>query len=155
EAAVGAADDEIEISEEELRLAMQHDPKAMKLEGDKLRIANHIEATRRSLKPGAKGPSLSQYEADLANVKEKLASREQELRPELIERRRQVAAAAIGSLRGRITQLTYLEKQYLKKSRELEGELKNQKPANEIDDLQHEIANYDQILNGLRIELQQ
>jgi succinoglycan biosynthesis transport protein ExoP len=154
EAAVDAEDGDFEISDQELRLAMRNDPEASRLEAEKKRVANYIEATRRSLKPGVPIPNLARYEADLESLKEKLEARKQELRPEIIEHRRQIAVAAIGGLKAKIAQLTGLESQYVKKAHELEADLKSRRPSNDVEDLRREIAHREQILNGLGVELE-
>src|SRR5262249_39726275 len=152
---VAAKDDEIEFSDYEIRLAMNNDPEAARLEDEKHGIASYIDATRRALKPGAAGPNLARQESRLQELDKKIEARKEQLRPELTERHRQFAAAAVRELKAKITRLTAHENHYLKKSRELEAELKIRRAPSDVEDLAREIAQRERVLSQLGVEREQ
>src|SRR5262249_18349822 len=62
---------------------------------------------------------------------------------------------AISGLKSKTAQLSGLEDQYLKKSRELESEFKIRRAANHVEDLAREVAQRERVLSQLGVEHQQ
>jgi capsular exopolysaccharide synthesis family protein len=152
EATVGADNEDIEISEYDLREAMKKSPKASDLEASKQRIVDHLAATRRRLKPGVAQPRLEQSEKDLEGINQQLQTLEQALRPEIIAHKRHIAATEIVALKQKIGQLAARAKHFDEKARELETDRRLRRPPNEAESLHAQIGQSEEILKILGAE---
>jgi capsular exopolysaccharide synthesis family protein len=97
---------------------------------------------------------MENYRKELERLHAKIEARKKELRPEIIERKRQAAATAIIDLKRKIALLTTNEAQFQKKARDLEAEVRVRRVSNDSDDLRREIALREEVLSRLGAELE-
>ena len=155
QAAEKAPDADISLSDHDLLLAMNTDREAGKIRAEKQSVVDHMEKTKVRVKKTAAAAMLEEHDRRLQTLDEKLAARKSALEPELIEHKRQFAAAAIDSLKDRIQLLQVQEDQLKKRSGELEADAKQiGKSSIDVEMMRHEIAAVQDVMGRLSSELQ-
>lgn len=157
EAAQHAPDAEIEmrLSDRELRLALRTDPMARRISAERTKIRDRVQALPVQAHEDVADPKQAEFERRLAISEERYQARKTELRQELIEDKREAAAAEIDSLKQKIKLLTALEAQLKRKSGELEAAAKQiGKSSIDVEMMRMEIAAVQDVVSRLSTELE-
>src|SRR5258708_9133261 len=155
EATAKATDAEVPLPEQELQVALRTDSVALQIKLDKQKILDHMEKTRSAVKKEGAGAKLDEHDRRLQACEDRLEARKEELRHELIERKRQDAATGLAALAQKINVLKGQDDVMQKKVKELELEARQAgRSSIEVEMMRSDILALQEVLSHLAAELE-